>query len=65
MNKFIKILYILSLFIQFVTSGNSLANGNPQSFEDTVKLKKIEVSALQLQKFNPQECISQAEQLIE
>jgi class 3 adenylate cyclase len=45
--------------------GNLLVIAAPQSFQDTVILKQIEINALQQQKFNPQEGIKQAEILIE
>ncbi|HRG59168.1 MAG TPA: adenylate/guanylate cyclase domain-containing protein [Bacteroidia bacterium] len=38
---------------------------NGQSFEDTASLKKIEINALQHQKFNSQEALKQADLLIE
>lgn len=37
---------------------------NPQTIEDTITFKQIEINGLQMQKFNPQEGIKQAELLI-
>lgn len=65
MFKFIQIAARFLIFILLMVSEKSYASPKPQSFEDTVALKKIEVSALQLQKFNPQESIKQAELLME
>jgi len=65
MFNFIKINNNLLIFLQLILFINAYATTQTQSFDDTVRLKKIEVNALQLQKFNPQESIKQAEQLIE
>jgi adenylate cyclase len=64
MNNFIQII-VRIFFIQVLLGNITFAFGEPQTLNDTIALKKIEVKALQLQKFNPQECIKQAEQLIE
>jgi class 3 adenylate cyclase len=53
---FIALLYFCGL--QYVDAA-------PQSFQDSLLLKQIEINALQQQKFNPQEGLKQADILIE
>ncbi len=65
MLNFIKIKAQVLIVLQLIWFEVAIGKCKPQTFEDTIALKKIEVSALQLQKFNPQESIKQAEQLIE
>ena len=62
----IKHLFGISFFaIQLWLSSYSFAFIAPQSLQDTIALKQIEVNALQMYKFNPQEGIKQADLLIE